>query len=223
MATYCDFGCNASGYQTVWVEWCAQDSGTSTATTTCAYDAVWPTWVSETQTTYAASGTSTAWYQWNKEDFEDHAKDEYNYKVRSTWVVAKETREAKKRREEEAKKILAWKKKKEAAEKVALELLEEFIGHKERLIYEETGRLLVRGKKADYILSKENGVSRVEKDKVVDLCIHLRDRHSYPETDNVIALALKVKDDEEGFNEMANEYDAEPRPCALPRCANGFD
>ena len=47
----------------------------------------------------------------------------------------------------------------------------DLIGEEQLEIYNETGRLLVHGHKYDYILQKDGFVKRVEKDKVVDLCI----------------------------------------------------
>lgn len=110
-----------------------------------------------------------------------------------------------------------------AAEEVALELLETLIGRKEREVYQRTGRLMVKGKEADYIIDKNRGVWRVEKNKVVDLCIHLKERYKYPDTDNVIAVALNLLDDEKNFNELANRHGSQDRPTVLPRCANGFN
>ena len=215
------FGSTVSYYhETAWVSWCDQDAGTTcTSTETC--DVIWPAWVGETAASAASgatTGTSTTWYNWN----EGYAQDPRNYESSTDWGFATKTRESQKQREESRKKMEELRKKKEAAEEMALDLLEEFIGFEQRVIYEETGRLLVKGKKADYILSKDEGVTRVEKNKVVDLCIHLKERYGYPSTDNVIALALKVKDDEKGFNKMANNHGERSRPFSLPMCANGF-
>lgn len=90
------------------------------------------------------------------------------------------------------------------AEKTAKQLLLELIGEKELKVYEKTGRVLVKGEKYDYLLSKIGGVQRIKKDVIEDLCIHLEDKYKYPRTDNVIGLKLLIEANEEEFNEKAN-------------------
>ena len=112
-------------------------------------------------------------------------------------------------------------KKWEEAEQKAKDLLLDLIGEEQLEIYNETGRLLVHGHKYDYILQKDGFVKRVEKDKVVDLCIHLTNKHKYPETDNVVALKLLAETNEEEFNRLANNHGEHGRPEEMPRCAVG--
>jgi hypothetical protein len=90
------------------------------------------------------------------------------------------------------------------AEITAQELLLELIGDEQLSMYKKTGRLIVQGRKHDYIIRKDGGVFRIEKDKVFDLCIHLRDQYKYPRTDNVIALKLAIEVEEKNFNKTAN-------------------
>jgi hypothetical protein len=94
--------------------------------------------------------------------------------------------------------------KKEEAENKAKELLLDLIGEEEMKVYEETGRLLVHGNKFDYIVQKFGYVKKIEKDKVVDLCVHLKDKYSFPESDNVIALKLLLEHDEDQVLKVAN-------------------
>ena len=114
--------------------------------------------------------------------------------------------------------------KKEAAELKAEDLLMDVIGEDQREVYQRTGRLLVKGKKHDYLLTKRDDcvkVQRLMKDKVIDLCIHFRDRYKYPDDDHVLALALFAKADEKGFNEKANDqgsHDRDNGDC-LSECA----
>ncbi|HBF42339.1 MAG TPA: hypothetical protein DDW42_01675 [Desulfobacteraceae bacterium] len=208
----------------IWGYWCAS-SGDSCTGTTCAMtstEAVWDHWNTTGNTSTASASTCyTIWYEWvHSPSMATPAQ------LIQTYPTAKEVRELQAQRraqEEEARKLRAEKKRKrDEAESVALELLETLIGPKERVIYEETGRLMVKGKNADYIINRESGVTRVEKDKVVDLCIHLKEKWKYPNTDNVISLALLAGDNEDAFNEMANEHGSDPLPLALPMCANGF-
>lgn len=120
---------------------------------------------------------------------------------------------------QEQKRYEKLKKEKADAEQKAKELLLDLIGEKELEIYNKTGRLFVHGKQYDYIVPKEGLIQRIEKDKVTDLCIHLRDRHGFPETDNVISLKLLAEADEKQFNSIANQHHPRSRPEELPECA----
>jgi hypothetical protein len=93
---------------------------------------------------------------------------------------------------------------KQAAEVKACELLKDIIGEEQFAIYQETGRVLVKGRNHDYMLQKDGKVTKIEKEKMVDLCIHLKDKWEMPQTDNVIALLLKAKADDYAFDKMAN-------------------
>lgn len=108
---------------------------------------------------------------------------------------------------------------KEAAEEKAKELLLDLIGSDEMKIYRETGRLFVKGAKYDYIVQREGFVKRVEKDKITDMCVHLRDKYKYPPTDNVIAIKTSLEHEEDNVLEMANYHSSEDRPEELPIAA----
>jgi hypothetical protein len=125
-------------------------------------------------------------------------------------------------RQEEHDRLEAERKAKtEKAEEVAQQLLASIIGEEQLKVYNETGRLMVKGEKADYILQKGGLVKMVEKDKIVDLCIHLRDKMSMPPTDNVVALKLMVEAEEDEFLKTANRHEVEDRPAVLPLAACG--
>jgi len=130
--------------------------------------------------------------------------------------VVVETEEQKKERE--AKEV-EEKRKREEAELKAEELLMDLIGENELGVYRETGRIMVRGVKHDYLLEKEGKVTRVEKDNMVDLCIAMRDKWRYPKTDNILALKLAIDSDENWFNKEANEQGRYERPPTLPLAA----
>ena len=109
---------------------------------------------------------------------------------------------------------------KEAAEEVAQILLGELIGEEQLEVYQETGRIFVNGKKDSYLLTKSGGVQRVERGKIVDLCVHVTQKILLPPTDNVIGLAMHIKADEKDFNKVANASNPKPRPKQLALAAN---
>jgi len=195
-------------------------------------DGVWNHWITEDYTgTVTATGTDITlsgssdtyiWTGWV------NSSEEYEVQVdapimQDTPQVDQEER--RRRDEENERRYQKMQEKKEKAEKVARELLMELIGKEELETYNETGRLFVKGKDFDYLLSKEGKVQRLEKDKVIDLCIHLRDKYSYPNTDNLIGLKLLIENNEEEFIEKANvmrEHDRDDN-YQVPRsaCAGG--
>jgi hypothetical protein len=104
----------------------------------------------------------------------------------------------------------------------SLILLDTLIGRGQRRVYERTGRILVKGKEFDYLLYKEGDVRRVEKDKIVDLCVHIKDKFRYPEADNLVALILTIRANEKHFNKLANlKRTVDRRADSIPEAANG--
>ncbi len=94
---------------------------------------------------------------------------------------------------------------KEAADIKALDLLQDILPEGDFAFYQKHGRLLVKGRKHDYLIQKDSGiVVRLEKGKVADLCMHLEDHHAYSRHDNVIAMKLYLEGREEEFNREAN-------------------
>ena len=66
---------------------------------------------------------------------------------------------------------------------------------------------MVKGNQYDYLVSNKTGhVRRIEKDRVVDLCMHIKDRHSFVPTDNVIGMKLYIEGKEKEFNQQANNH-----------------
>ena len=183
-----------------WSSWNSQ-------TATCVSSGnTWSYWVADTagEGTIDCSGTdvtltadgSYIWTVWID------SSEEYTGTIRINDPVQEEYIQID--QEENNRRYEEMQEKKKEAEKVARDLLMELIGEKELQTYNETKRLFVKGKKFDYLLSQEGKVQRLEKDKVVDLCIHLREKYSYPNTDNLIGLKLLIEDNEEEFNEKAN-------------------
>jgi len=109
---------------------------------------------------------------------------------------------------------------KEAAEEVAMEMLGDLIGDDQLKVYKETGRLLVHGKTHDWLLRKGGIIAKVEKGKLIDHCVHLARQHSYPPTDNVITLALLLKDDDKRVERIANRHAMEKSADELLKAAN---
>jgi hypothetical protein len=105
------------------------------------------------------------------------------------------------------------------AEGKANVLLAELIGRKDHEIYLKTGRLFVKGNLNDYIMHKDGLMQRVEKDKIVDMCVHLKNMNSFPKTDNVIAMMLSVQHNEANVLELANDGKKRELPEILPLAA----
>jgi len=98
---------------------------------------------------------------------------------------------------------------KEEAEAIAHDLLEDLLDDNQLEIYKNTGRVLVKGRKHDYIVRRHGTtIKRVGKNKVQDLCCHLSYpyKNQLPPTDDTIAKILAIKYDEEHFNKLANHH-----------------
>ncbi len=108
---------------------------------------------------------------------------------------------------------------KRTAERKARKLLKDLIGKNNHDIYHETGRLIVSGEKFDYILNKGGLIQRIESNKLVDMCVHLKNRYKFPKTDNVIAMMLSIQHQEKEVLEMANDYGEHELPVELPIAA----
>jgi hypothetical protein len=219
-----------------WNNWCS-DTSTNTATTTAqSYHDVWYTWNDSTQTPVEEREHNDIQRQIHIE----------NNQIYRTWTVgsvsvtneghnartateeeleairlrdeqrAEAYREEQEERELRAKKVEQDRK---DAETKAKELLMDLIGDEEIKVYEETGRLFVKGRKHDYIVNKGGFVQQITKDKMIDLCVHLEDRYAMPETDNVIALKLALEAQEDKVLEMANVHNRNDRPSELPKSA----
>jgi hypothetical protein len=139
------------------------------------------------------------------------------------WTQLRQQREQEDREWEE--RLAITNAEKEAADEKAIELLQDLISDEEFEVYQKTGRLLVRGRKHDYLVQRDSGrVVRCEKGKVADLCMHLENYHSYSKHDNVIAMKLFLEGREDEFNREANlcgRRDPEPVEQELLKVVNG--
>jgi len=185
---------------TTWSTW--NNSGSTSATTS----GTWQTWVYDSSASSASTtcnnceSSTTTWYTWNTDDY--ITLDTKNYE-------APKNDRAKERRRRNQSKIDAIGKEelKKNAELTAQELLKDLLDDNQLELYNETGRVFVKGRTHDYIIRKHGTtLKRISKDKVQDLCCHLnyKDKLNMPETDNTIAKILAIKYDEERFNELAN-------------------
>lgn len=125
-----------------------------------------------------------------------------------SWVAAQPSRVVGEIEEEE-----------DEAEKKAKDLLLDIIGEKELKVFEETGRILAKGKRHNYIIHESGVVERIEEDRIARLCIHLLNQCAFPNVDNVIALKLLAEADDYKFDELANHLGSMPRPTELPLAA----
>lgn len=194
MVTYC--------YSTAVNVW---DGWTSTSTTSSTTDNVWYLWTSATDTSTTASINylNYTWNSWNERVTDKH-DDRERRRARMAQALIEQ-----KDREQQAK----------DAEVTATELLGELIGEEQAAVYKETGRLFVKGRRHDYMLYKDGRVRRIEKNRIVDLCIH----HKYtgerlPATDKVIGMKLAIEADQKGFDREANDQHSFPRS-KLPKAA----
>ena len=170
---------------------------TTTSTSTASDDYIWLKWVGEPvksediKITYRSNNHAFRPIKYSLPTVEQKRASSAQYEINKIWTAI--------RIEEE-------KERKIEAELTAKKLLEDLIDEEQMKLYNETGRLIVRGKKFDYVIRKEGGVYQVDKDKVYDLCIHLKEKYKYPLTDNVIALTILIKGDEKKFLKTANNH-----------------
>jgi hypothetical protein len=105
------------------------------------------------------------------------------------------------------------------AEHKAVKLLEHLIGD-EVEVYKKTGRVFVKSEDGnEYIVRKNQSVQKIEKNKVIDLCVKLDYRFKCPSTDNVIALKMLLENDEKHVLKLANRIGTQTRPKELPLAA----
>lgn len=205
-----------------WTIWCDSASTTSTTSAGC-----WENWNSPTATiTSTATATSdTIWVSWNNDQYtqcvprvverpmyqqESEEQKRRNQEQRDRWAAERKEREIKTKKLKEERK---------QAEIRAKELLLDMIGEKELKVYNETGRLFVKGNKYDWLIKKGGILTRIEKNSIRDICIHLDNRHKYPETDNVVAMKLLIESDEKSVSKIGNLHSEKPKSYKLPKAA----
>lgn len=215
-----------------WKQWCNPNYYTTTSSTTI--EPYWSSWCQDSGT--AANYSSTTYYygtsanaenqaaynDWCQQSYKDQAKYIYRaeqYQAQAAQPLTAEQRQALKeatdriRKQDELNRLVAQKKafelqkKKDAAEEKAKQMLLDLIGEDLRADYERTGQVYVQGQRHGYIIKGYGHVKRIEGNgKIRELCIHLNDRYRFPDTDNVIALLMALKYDEESFLKTANKH-----------------
>lgn len=196
----------SSDYST-WYYWTSTDASTTASTTTPTSD-TWYQWT--TDTTSTASG-NIVWNSWNKVEYKPQEARPYISPIVTSPKLSSEVKRARaaQRRINDVWrdiKIQEEKERKQLAELTAQALLEDLISDEELAYYKEHKMLVVKGREFDYVINKGAGVHKVEKDKVISLCIHLKEQYKYPETDNVIGLMLMLKANEREFLKTANSH-----------------
>ena len=206
------------GDDSAWTTWTSTSASCSPSSTASSGDQIWDYWQGNitSSTAYDTSYSGNIiWYEWNDEAEVEWVGDAPSDipKVKGVKRLARtqkywqrlEKRRIKARRKQMAKAEF-YRRQRNAAEEKAKELLLDLIGEDQLKIYEETGRIFVKGRKHDYVVQKTGMVRRIEKDRIQDLCIHLRERTRFPETDNVIALKLLIEANEKTVEKMANKH-----------------
>ena len=197
----------------VWSSWTDSSYTTQTETVSTLYfqQRVWGQWVE-----HEYDQGQQARYMLNEQGLEEVRRE--NARRQAEYERARARQQA--NAEEHARLAAEETERKDAAEDVAQVLLGEIIGEEQLAVYKETGRLLVRGSKHDYLVWKTGKVQRVEKNKIVDLCVYTKERIIMPATDNVIGLAMHIKADEKEFNKIANASRPVAKPKELALAAN---
>jgi len=203
----------------VWVYWI--DGGTTTGSTASS-SATWGYWC-DNVTSHTSSATfisaEDCWSYWTSGYVSYQAGGDVTLEAAPAPPETDEQREARLERErqraeedrlraEQAHREFAEaQRKKAAAEVTAQELLEQLLTPEEFALYREHGRVLVKGRDADYLLTKGTGhIRRIQKGKVEDLCLHIRDKTEYAPSDNVIGMKLYIEAKEREFNQRAKNW-----------------
>ena len=196
--------------------WVTTDTTASTSATTTGIDYTWDNWNYSTTDTVTYTD-NTVWKYWTSDGTGDSF---YLVKPEKTIVIPEvriaEEKTVEQQRAEKVQQVInrSWRdylieedrKRKEQVELTAQDLLADLIDEEAFRIYKETKRLVVHGRNHDYVIQKGRGVYRVEKGRVIDLCIHLQNRFKYPATDNVIGLKLMIDASEYQFNRTADDH-----------------
>ena len=171
----------STGTDEVWYSWVCDDSSSTDASTTCSSETVWQSWTRE----YTIAACPNYGSKKSHKEIQARLRYQNQAEINKIWQNLKS----------------------QEAELTAQTLLEDLLDDNQLKIYRETGRVLVKGRRHDYIVRKSRTtIKKLNKNKVIDMCCHLDYRHkrTMPETDNTIAKLLAIKYDEKRFNKLAN-------------------
>jgi hypothetical protein len=222
-------GTSYSAWDSCWnTEYVGTATSTITSSSTATDSYTWHVWNEQYVTSTACDSTgmtgtvcdstvstdscgtasdSVTWVAWTGE-YEE--RKELSKKQKRKLLRKRAHAEALRKAEEAERKARALevKRKREEAEKNAQDLLELLIGEEQLKVYKETGRVFIKGKDADYQIVRGHGynIRKIEKETVRDFCVHLRNKSSMPETDNVVALLLNLQANEKAVMELANDH-----------------
>lgn len=233
--------------EAVWYSWNSASCTSSTScqdSDDCTDSVVWNSWTNACDFYHGA----TVWAFWQAQTVEvcvgantytpiftnilDSDQPDFSLKLsrkerrRIKFLRLRQARSAEKRRRKAVFAAEQRRRDEMAAEKRALELFEDVLGEEQRRVFEETGRLLVHGEKYDWLIKckPNHKIMRLEKDKVIDLCINLVGNHrSLPHADRALAFGLRAKYDEDYMIRTANVLSEISRDRSskdgIPKCA----
>ena len=207
--------------QAVWDSWTTTSYTTTSYSSTTAGDEIWYSWNDAARNYYKQPIGAQQYYQqqiwgdWNQ-NFE-YISQQQPVKLTAE-MVARQQEEATAQMQAERRRAEVqenkWRKQQEErkkAEATAKAMLLDIIGEKERSIYEETGQVYVQGRRHGYIIRNWGHVKRIEGNgQIREFCVHLAENFKYPDTDNVIALLMAIKYDENRLLRTANRKYAKP-------------
>jgi hypothetical protein len=182
----------------VWGYWHNVSASVTVDANSSYYD-VFPYWVRDAHV-YVQEQLKTVVFDCNADGLLIHTA----HRRAKRYEAIKRRRAEKVRRKKIARVAMEAQRKREA-DKKARQLLEDVLGLEQYRVYRETGRILVHGQKHDWIVHSSGMVQRFEKHKVIDLCVRLKDPWKYPKDDNIVALALTAKLNEDLLVEKANK------------------
>lgn len=195
-----------------WATWRVWSYGSSSTSTSTCCDTSWGDWCS-----YDTSNTTStsAWATWTSDS------TSYRTQYEAVPVVEEDPEVLRRRREEQEKQARERERAAKKAEAKANTLLRLIIGPTQWKIYRKTGRIIVQAKDGQFLIEKGGKVTRIERDKLIDLCVHLERKSDMPATDNVVALALWAAADGYRLKETANVIRSRPRTAdPLPEAAS---
>lgn len=193
----------------IWIS--CQTSGTSSTITASIDSSVWQNWQS-----VEVTAVGDTWRTWVSVDPSEYG---HRYIPKIPQVSKEEKTALAREREERERKAKELEEQRKAAEERAVELLMDIVGPEEAAVYRETGNLLVKGHGFDWLIGRGGSVRRIEKSKVVSLCLHSTRRYEQPETDNVVALALHAKFAEEEMAKGNRLNEKRLEDFVMPRAA----